>query len=160
MEILQKRIAQGPNSTLSEYFVNKETKRRGYILEDKDRGLRSDMPLAELKKLKFHGETAIPTGRYRIQLRWSPSFKRFLPWLIGVPGYQYIYIHKGNWIRNTLGCLLVGNARGFEGSELAVHQSKEAFNPLYEEIFTAIDNKEEVWITIVSAYATPQDIVA
>ena len=33
-------------------------------LEDTDRGLRSDMPLSEIKAKKVYGQTAIPSGEY------------------------------------------------------------------------------------------------
>ena len=43
-----------------------------WTLEDTDRGLRQDMPLEEIKRRKVYGQTAIPAGRYPIQMRVSP----------------------------------------------------------------------------------------
>ena len=77
-------------------------------LEDKDRGLRSDMTPEELNKLKIRHETAIPYGTYRIALTWSPKFKRILPRLHSVPGFDGILIHNGNHKDHTSGCILVG----------------------------------------------------
>lgn len=156
MEILQKRIKKGPNSTLSELFVNGS--RRCFVLEDKDRGLRSDMTLAEIKATKVHSETAIPTGRYRVQIRYSKTFKAFMLWVREVPGFEYIYYHKGNWIRNTKGCQLVGLSWGHDNGELCVHQSKAAFDPFYKEVIDAIERQEEVWTTIVEAYDEPSQV--
>jgi hypothetical protein len=157
MEILQKRVKKGPNSTLSELFVNGS--RRGFVLEDKDRGLRSDMPLSEIMATKVHSETAIPTGRYRVQIRYSKNtFKAFMLWLRNVPGFEYIYYHKGNWIRNTRGCPLVGQSWGYDGGELCVHQSKNAYDPFYKEVINAIERQEEVWTTIVEAYDEPSQV--
>ncbi|MPR36905.1 DUF5675 family protein [Salmonirosea aquatica] len=150
MEILQKRVKRGKNSTLSILYI--DGVRRGYVVEDKDRDLTSDMPLAELMTTKVHGQTAIPTGRYRIGLRESPTFKRTYPWLLNVPGFEYIYIHKGNWIKDTLGCVLVGLSWGYEGGEYCVRQSKDLFDPIYEEITAALARKEKVWYTIEQAY--------
>lgn len=78
------------------------------VLEDTDRGLSSDMSEEEIKKIKIYGKTAIPTGRYKIEVTYSPKFKRHLPLLIGVKGFTGIRIHSGNSAEDTLGCLLVG----------------------------------------------------
>ena len=150
MEILQKRVKRGKNSTLSILFVNGV--KRGYVVEDKDRDLTSEMTLAAIKATKVHSHTAIPTGRYQVSLRESPNFKRTYPWLLNVPGFQYIYIHKGNWIRDTEGCVLVGLSWGYESGEYCVRQSKNLFDPIYEEITAALAKKEKVWYTIVQAY--------
>jgi hypothetical protein len=150
MEILQKRVKRGENSTLSILFV--DGIKRGYVVEDKDRDLHSTMTLAALMATKVHSHTAIPTGRYRVSLRKSPKFKRHLPWLLDVPGFQYIYCHPGNWIKDTLGCLLPGLSWGYENGEYCVRQSKKCFNPLYDEIFAALGREEEVWWTVEQAY--------
>ncbi|MPR36558.1 DUF5675 family protein [Salmonirosea aquatica] len=150
MEILQKRVKRGKNSTLSILYINGV--RRGYVVEDKDRDLHSTMTLEAIKATKVHGQTAIPTGRYRVSLRESPTFKRTYPWLLNVPGFEYIYIHKGNWIRDTLGCVLVGLSWGYEGGEYCVRQSKDLFDPISKEITAALAAKEEVWYTIEQAY--------
>jgi hypothetical protein len=110
------------------------------------------MTLEEVKAIKVHGQTAIPTGRYKISLRQSPSFKRVLPWLLNVLGFEYIYCHMGNWIRDTLGCLLVGLSWGREDEEYCVRDSKKAFDPLFQEIVDALKRNEEVWWEIVADY--------
>jgi hypothetical protein len=150
MEILQKRVKRGNNSTLSILYV--DGIQRGYVVEDKDRDLTSDMALDALMATKVHGQTAIPTGRYKVSLRESPSFKRTYPWLLNVPGFQYIYIHKGNWIKDTLGCVLVGLSWGYENGEYCVRQSKDLYDPIFEEITAALARKEKVWYTIVQNY--------
>lgn len=150
MEILQKRVKRGKNSTLSILYVN--GKKRGFVLEDKDRDLHSTMTLEAIKATKVHSETAIPTGRYKVSLRESPTFKRIYPWLLDVPGFQYIYFHKGNWIRNTKGCLLPGASWGWDNGEYCVRDSKGVFDPVYKEITEALASKQEVWYTIEQAY--------
>lgn len=78
------------------------------VLEDPVRGLRQDMTLEEIKKLKVYGETAIPSGRYEVRITMSSRFGRLLPLLLNVPGYEGIRIHPGNTARDTHGCILPG----------------------------------------------------
>ncbi|GHB64281.1 DUF5675 family protein [Persicitalea jodogahamensis] len=150
MEILQKRVKRGKNSTLSILYVN--GKKHGFVVEDKDRDLHSGMTLAELIAIKVHSETAIPTGRYQVGKRYSPKFKRWLPWLLDVLGFQFIYCHPGNWIKDTQGCLLPGLSWGYESGEYCVRQSRACFEPLWKEIEAALGAGEEVWWTIVAVY--------
>lgn len=77
-------------------------------LEPPDRGLRSDMTLAEIRKIKVTGHTAIPTGIYELKLTYSYKFGRTLPELQGVKGFSGIRIHSGNVVKHTAGCILPG----------------------------------------------------
>ncbi|TDB69123.1 DUF5675 family protein [Arundinibacter roseus] len=149
MEILVNRFGFKSNSTLSQFFVNGSA--REYILEDKDRGLRSDMTLDEIQKIKVWGQTAIPTGRYRVTMRYSPKFKRWLPYLNNVPGFEYIMIHPGNFIKDTLGCLLPGQSYSVFKNEYLVNNSRKVANPLIREINDALERGEEVWCEISQA---------
>lgn len=93
---------------------------------------------------KIYGKTAIPAGRYRIILNYSPKLKRVLPLLLSVPGYTGIRIHKGVTASHTEGCILVGentekgrlsNGRYYEIMIITlIQQAKKA--------------GEEIWITI------------
>lgn len=101
MEIKLKRIARKPGYTIGKLYADKQ-----YVcdtLEDKDRGLTSNMSDAQICGMKVHGETAIPTGRYLIDMKTvSPRFGdrqqyKFcggrLPRIMGVPGYSGVLIH-------------------------------------------------------------------
>ena len=53
----------------------------------------------------------IPKGAYWMQLTYSPKFKRKLPliWSGSVPKNRGIRIHSGNTVKDTSGCILIGN---------------------------------------------------
>lgn len=69
-------------------------------LEDQVRNLQ--------KEKKLPGQTAIPAGIYEVVVNISPRFKRKLPRLLNVPGFEGILIHRGNTPKDTAGCILVG----------------------------------------------------
>lgn len=77
-------------------------------MEDVDRRLFQGQPLADILKIKIKGETAIPTGTYRLQVTDSPKFKRPLIEVCDVPGFSGIRIHRGNTAADSEGCILPG----------------------------------------------------
>lgn len=85
--------------------------------------------------------SAIPPGRYQIELAPSPKFlksadpwvKHFasaMPHIIGIPKRSLIMIHWGNNPENTDGCVLVG----LKHEPDMVIESRQAFEPFYEFI--------------------------
>lgn len=135
--------------TIGELFIN--GKYFCDVLEDKDRGLTSDMSLNEIKEKKVYGETAIPTGTYKVDMNTvSPSFKDRiwakpyngkLPRLLDVPGYEGVLIHVGNFASESLGCLLVGRNK----TKGMVNDSKNTFNELMDVLLA---DKDNITITI------------
>lgn len=77
-------------------------------LEDVCRDLNRDGDLNDKGEQKIFGETAIPSGIYKVTLDISPRFKKLLPRLHGIEGYDGVLIHMGNWAKDTHGCILVG----------------------------------------------------
>lgn len=75
-------------------------------LEDADRGLRQDMQLEEIKKKKVYGQTAIPRGSYECVYTYSNRFKKMLPLLLNVKGFEGIRIHSGNSSKTLRGVFL------------------------------------------------------
>jgi hypothetical protein len=115
------------------------------VLEDTVRGLRQDMTPEEIQKIKIHGQTAIPSGRYEIRVTLSARFRRQLPILLNVPGYAGVRIHPGNTDANTEGCLLPGkNDRVGQ-----VSNSRATMAALQKQIEEAIYQNSKVYIEIV-----------
>ena len=93
---------------------------------------------------KIPGETAIPAGRYRVSLRFSPHFKRYLSYLHDVPGFTGILIHSGNTPKDTRGCILVGENK-VKGQ---VVNSRYWEMIITDAVRYSDDIDDEVWITI------------
>lgn len=77
-------------------------------IEDTDRGLSQTDSLETIKEKKIKGKTAIPIGTYEIKITYSPRFKKNLPLLLNVPGYDGVRIHPGNTAEDTEGCIPCG----------------------------------------------------
>lgn len=106
MNITLKRVAKKSSYTIGKMYINGT-----YFcdtLEDTDRGIANNMSSTLIKSKKVYSKTAIPTGTYKIVLNVSPKFKRILPRLIDVPGFDGVLIHRGNTAEDTAGCILVG----------------------------------------------------
>lgn len=128
MKLKLKRIAFKPTYTIGRLFVDGK-----YVcdtIEDRDRGLTDSMTLEEIMRLKKYGETAIPYGTYRVQITYSPKFKKMMPILIGVKGFEGVRIHSGNTSKDSLGCLLVGRNTKVG----MVTESRKTYNMLYDLI--------------------------
>ena len=143
MEIRVKRIARKDGYTIGQMSLNGV-----YFcdtLEDTDRGLKSTMSVDEILSKKRKGTTAIPTGKYDVILTFSPKFKRVLPLLLNVRGYEYIRIHHGNFPSSTDGCLLVGENK-IKGQ---IINSRATLERLMSVLLECEKRKEKISITIV-----------
>lgn len=149
MELKLRRIARKEKYTIGRLYIDGE-----YFcdtIEDKDRGLRQDLPLSVNKKRKVQNETAIPTGRYRVTLgvKSSKMSKRpaydfcdgYVPRLINVPAFDGILIHIGNTERDSAGCIIVGQNKVVG----RVINSTDTFHRLYERLKAA---SGDIYITI------------
>ena len=152
MKLLSKIIEKGLDYRMSKLYINGQ-----YfcdVIEDRDRGLKSNMSLKEIEKIKVKGTTAIPLGTYKIVMNIvSPKFSAYkqyksiggkLPRLVDVPGYQGVLIHIGNTHVDTDGCLLVGKYIG--NGKIA--ESTITFNKLYPLMKAASERGEIIEITI------------
>lgn len=101
-----KRVNKQPKFTEGDLYLNGTF--FCHTLEDTDRNLKQGDTLQRVLAVKVYGETAIPAGTYKVILNMSPKFKKILPRLQNVTGYEGVLIHGGNKPADTYGCLLVG----------------------------------------------------
>ena len=152
MKLLLRRTFKGPDYTIGKLFIN------GIYecdtLEDTDRGLTSQMTLEEIKAKKVYGETAIPTGVYKLNMNtvspkfkdrsWAIPYKGILPRLENVKGFEGVLIHVGNKPQDTLGCILVGENK-VKGQ---VINSTASFNKLMKLLLQANIDGEDIELTV------------
>ena len=113
-----------------------------WIVEDRVREV-AGQPVSAWK---VPGQSAIPRGTYKVTITPSNRFKRDLPLLLNVPGFDGIRIHPGNTAADTEGCLLPGSGTDHT---LHVFNSRIAFEVLFNKLEAASERGEDVWITIV-----------
>lgn len=142
VKLTVKRTYHGEYYTIGHLYVNGE-----YLcdtLEDTDRMLTSSMSEETIKKLKIYAQTAIPIGTYKVEITYSPKFKKKLPRLFNVKGFDGILIHSGNRKEDTVGCILVG----YNKKKGMVLNSRQAMSKL----MSLIDKADEIEIEVVRNY--------
>lgn len=86
----------------------------------------------------------IPVGRYRVVYTYSPKFKKEMPLLLNVPHRSYIRIHTGNTVKDTDGCIIVGENK-VKGM---VINSKTCFDKLDKEMKKYIASDTLVYLEV------------
>lgn len=118
MKLLLQREPSTKQSTPGKLFIDGQFE--CHTLED----------IVRPRGVKVYGQTAIPAGTYQVVLTMSPRFKRVLPLLLNVPGFEGIRIHPGNKAEETDGCILVGDAPAPDW----LGQSRVAFDRLFAKL--------------------------
>jgi len=121
MKIEVKRLHKTKHSTIGEMTIDGIWE--CYTLEDIER------------EVKIKSETAIPKGTYKVIINQSNRFKKLMPLLLNVPGFEGVRIHSGNTNHDTEGCILVGRTR----SNDFIGQSRKAFDTLFAKMQKAKD---------------------
>lgn len=135
MKLLLHRQTFSDKSSVGTLYVNglKEC----HTLEDRDRHLEDGGE-------KVYGETAIPRGIYKVIVTYSNRFKKPMPLLVDVTGFEGIRIHPGNTDQNTEGCILVGVGVGQD----ILYNSRQAYEKLFNKLEAAEALGEEITIEI------------
>lgn len=119
-----------------------------YWLEDRDRWLDKEMPLAQLQQLKIKKETAIPAGLgYIIGTRNSPAHGERALTILDVPAFKFIDIHSGNTPVHTEGCPLPGLVPLLDQGKIL--ESSKAVKWLKQVVYDCQDRGETVSLDIV-----------
>ena len=142
VKLTVKRTYHGEYYTIGHLYVNDK-----YLcdtLEDTDRMLTSSMDEETIKKRKVYGQTAIPIGTYKVEITYSPKYKKKLPRLLNVKGFEGILIHSGNTKEDTLGCILVGENK----KKGMVLNSRQAMSKL----MSLIDKADDIEIEVMRNY--------
>lgn len=127
--------------TIGSLFINE--KFFCYTLEDKDRELKQSDSLLYIQAKKIFGLTAIPSGTYKVIVNQSPKFKRMLPRILDIKGFDGVLLHRGNSASDSLGCILIGYKKG----ENSIYESTKAETDLVNKLI--LHNQEIHTIEIV-----------
>lgn len=147
MEILLKRVNRADRYT--EGRLSFDGRHVCDTVEDTDRDANRNGRL-DTGETKVYGETAIPNGRYRVTLEYSPRLSpryggRRIPTIHGVPGFEGIRMHTGNTAADSNGCPLVGIRSGAG----VLSRSRDTFlNAVLPPMEAADARKEAMWITV------------
>ena len=150
LELYMYRFAFKDKYTIGDIWLGRNGRKVCDTIEDKVRDLNWEE--------KIPSETAIPCGRYRINMHTqSPYFKQkafysnlckgYLPRLMDVPLFDGILIHCGNTAQDSAGCIIVGDNKQVG----KVIDSQKRFVELYGILKRADDEKVPIYINIIDA---------
>ena len=147
MNVVIRRITETPNATLS--LLSVDGRDCCFVLEDGPRAV------------KVPGQTRIPAGVYPLGLRtkspmaldYDSRFKNMghagMLWIKDIPGFEYVYFHVGNTVRDTAGCPLVGTGAVMRGGVLTISGSEVAYQEVYPVILEAILGTTPVLLAVI-----------
>ena len=143
MKITLKRRYLGPEYTIGSIFINEL-----YLcdtIEDKVRDHNKDGDLDDPGEGKVPTETAIPYGKYKVELSMSPKFKRVLPMILNVKHFTGIRFHKMNTAKDSHGCIGPGENK-VKGKIL---NSEKWEVELIKQMMEATNRGEKISIEII-----------
>ena len=130
------RVAQGKHSTLSHLYIGNLF--CCYLLED------------SIRKEKIQGLTGIPEGQYRLRLntwagmnaRYGPKYPKLRQGMVeitGIPNFDLVFIHIGNYHTETAGCPLTGSYWQRLDGDYQVMESAAAYRYVYPLLVEQVD---------------------
>ena len=132
MKLELKRIFKGKDYTIGRLYID-----GAYFCDTLEDTVRPE-------GVKIPGKTAIPAGKYPVELTESLRFDCLMPLIKNVPNFSGIRIHSGNTAEDTEGCILVGLNK-VKGK---VINSRKTYDKLFKILFTAERNGEKLEIEI------------
>ena len=156
MELVLKRIAKKKDYTIGRLYIRTENTEKTSLTPDpspKGEGGQEEAICDTLEPKwrdyahganKVKGKSAIPEGRYPVVITYSQKFKLWLPLLVNVPMFEGIRIHAGNSVKDTQGCILVGENKVVG----MVFNSRKCVDLVKKKIVEAKEKGEGVWIEI------------
>ncbi|MCK9445712.1 DUF5675 family protein [bacterium] len=132
-EIILERIFNGSDYTIGKLYIDDK-----YFCDTLENVIRN----TDIKE--HYKSTAIPYGRYKIIMNLSKKFKKIIPQLIDVEGFNDIRIHSGNFSTDTESGILTG-----KNTQKAQLTNSNLWTSLVcTKINEYIDNNFEVYIII------------
>jgi hypothetical protein len=99
-----------------------------------------------------HDRSCIPAGTYTLRRRFSPKHQGEVFEVEGVPDRADIELHVGNFVDDSLGCILLGSTfTTFDSGQHGISGSRVAF----ERFMAAMQGVDVATITIIDPPATP-----
>ena len=118
MKLLLNRTAFTDHSTIGELLID---------------GVKNCVTLEPPFKTDGTKPRAIPCGTYPVRIARSNRFKRLIPHVLNVPGFEGVLIHVGNFHGDTEACILVG-LRVDPNHPDMIDSSKVAFERLFVKL--------------------------
>lgn len=146
MDLLLVRIDFGEDHTLGKLSVN--GKFYCDILEPKVIDTNRNT-IIDGDEVKVPGKSAIPFGLYKVIVNRSPRFQRDLPRLLNVDSFEGVLIHRGNTVKDTAGCLIVGERDERYPRVVRVNNSTPYELRLTTMIREEYEKGGECWLQIV-----------
>ena len=109
-----------------------------HSLEPEDRGFTNTMSAMSIQNAKHWGQTAIPTGKYEVQYKWSPKYAKLMPKVMNVPGFDGILFHSGNTAADTRGCILLG-----KNTQKAMVTNSRYYTRIFRDLVADCDKRGE-----------------
>ena len=110
------------------------------------------------RKVKIDGETCISKGRYEVKFREVESgltmkYRKKYPWfkwhlwLQCVLDFEFVYLHIGNFAKNTDGCVLIAESYNSSNPDMILN-SEKAFRKFYKLVSNELYKGERVYLNI------------
>lgn len=131
-ELILERIFNGSDYTIGKLYIDGK-----YFCDTLENVIKNP-------DIKVHSNnTAVPCGKYKIEMSLSKKFKKIIP-LLYVDGYEDIRIHSGNFSTDTESGILIG-----KNTQKAQLTNSNLWTSLVcTKINEYIDNNFEVYIII------------